>query len=352
MELSACIITKNERENLRKCLEALKPYPFELVVVDTGSTDGTKEMAQAFTDAVYDFAWCDDFAKAKNYAVSKASFDTVLVLDSDEYVTEIDLARLEGQIRQHRGEIGRITRKNYMYEGTEVRSGIEQINRLFDRRLFYYEGRIHEQLVRMDGGADFATYQASVQADHSGYLLSPEEKKEKAQRNIGLLMQMLSDSGEEPYLLYQLGKSYYMAGQYEEAAANFGRALEYDLDERLEYVIDMVETYGYALVNSGQAQTALGFEGLTDAFGGSSDFWFLMGFIYMNNEMYAEAVNAYEQAVRLKNARMTGADGFLAYYNAGVICECLKQTQRAVAYYKKAGDYAPARARLAVIGGK
>ena len=349
MELSVCIITKNERENLKKCLKALKSYPFEVVVVDTGSTDGTKEMAQRFTDAVHDFAWCNDFAKAKNYAVAKASFDMVLVLDSDEYVTEIDLARLEEQLRQHRGEVGRITRKNYMYEGTEVRSGIEQINRLFDRRLFHYKGRIHEQLVGIDEGADMTTYQAAIQADHSGYLLSPEEKKRKAQRNIGLLEQMLSDEGEEPYLLYQLGKSYYMAGQYEKAAANFGRALEYDLDERLEYVIDMVETYGYALVNSGQAQTALGFEGLIDAFGNGSDFWFLMGFIYMNNEMYAEAVNAYEQAVRLKNARMMGADSWLAYYNAGVICECLEQMQRAAAYYRKAGGYAPARARLAVI---
>ena len=68
MELSVCIITKNERENLKKCLKALKSYPFEVVVVDTGSTDGTKEMAQRFTDAVHDFAWCNDFAKAKNYA--------------------------------------------------------------------------------------------------------------------------------------------------------------------------------------------------------------------------------------------------------------------------------------------
>ena len=353
MELSVCIITKNERENLKRCLEALKFCPFEVVVVDTGSVDGTQEMAGNYTDAVYEFAWCDDFAMAKNFAVSKASNDMVLVLDSDEYVTVLDPAQLEMQIARHPMQVGRIIRKNYMYEGPEIRSSTEAINRLFDRRYYCYKGRIHEQLVHADSGdGKVVTYQTGIQIDHTGYLLSVDEKREKAQRNIRLLEQMLADEGEDPYLLYQMGKSCYMAGQYQEAASHFGRALEFELDERLEYVIDMVQTYGYALVNSGQAQTALGFEGLTDAFGDSSDFWFLMGFIYMNNEQFAEAVDSYEQAIRLHNARMSGADGWLAYYNAGVICECLGQTKEAAGYYEKAGDYAPAQARLAEMAGK
>lgn len=352
MKLSVCIITKNERKNLKKCLEALKPYPFELVVVDTGSTDGTYELARQFTDALYSFAWCDDFARAKNYAVSKASHDLVLVLDSDECVTALDVSRLKEQCRLHPDAVGRILRRNFMYCGEEIRSGVEYLNRLFDRRRFRYEGRVHEQLVRIDGGgADIETYVTGIEADHSGYLLRPEEKQKKAERNLSLLKRMLEDEGEEPYLLYQLGKSCYMAERYGEAAAYFGRALSYDLNERLEYVVDMVETYGYALVNSGQAKEALGLEGLLGTYGDSSDFWFLMGFVYMNNELFSEAVNAYEQAVRLGNARMTGADSFLAYYNAGVICECLGQTE-AADYYEKAGDYAPARARLAEIAGK
>lgn len=353
MKFSVCIITKNECMNLRKCLEALKPYPVEVVVVDTGSSDGTMEMARAYTSAVYEFAWCDDFAKAKNYAVSKAACDMVLFIDSDEYVTAVDMSDLEKQVRLHPRQVGRIARKNFMYEGTEIRWSMEWINRLFDRRYYRYKGCIHEQLVRADTGeADIATYRTGIQIDHSGYLLSAEEKQKKAQRNIRLLKKMLTDGGEEPYLLYQLGKSYYMAGQYRESADYFGKALAYDLNERLEYVIDMVQSYGYALVNSGQAKAALGFEGLIDAFGDSSDFWFVMGFIYMNNELFSKAVDAYERAVRLKNARMSGADGWLAYYNAGVIFECLGQTKEAAAYYTKAGDYEPAQIRLAEIAGK
>lgn len=353
MKLSVCIITKNECNNLRKCLKALQNYGFELVVVDTGSSDDTVRMVRDYTNALYQFEWCDDFSKAKNYAVSRASNDIVLVLDSDEYVTDLDLPELEKQILGHPKQVGRILRRNYVYQGDEIRTTIEHINRLFDRRYYHYEGCIHEQLVSLEGistdvGA-ITTYQASICVDHSGYLLNKADKRKKAIRNMALLRQMLADQGDDPYLLYQMGKSCYMAEQNGEACRYFGRALEFDLDEKLEYVIDMVETYGYALVNSGQAQVALGLEGLLDTFGKSSDFQFLMGVVYMNNELFQKAVESYEQAVRLGNARMTGADSYLAYYNAGVICECLGQLQTAEDYYKKAGDYAPAVQRRRIL---
>ena len=353
MNLSVCMITKDERENLKKCLEALKNYSLELVVVDTGSSDGTPDMVRDYTDALYHFDWCADFAKAKNFAVSKASNDMVLVLDSDEYVTHLDVEKLDEQIRRHPAQIGRIERKNYVYFGDEIRVNTEYINRLFDRRYYRYEGCIHEQLVASeeisgDSGA-IVTYQTGICVDHSGYLLNKEEKQKKASRNMALLQQMLEEKGEDPYLLYQMGKSCYMAEQYAEASCYFGKALTYDLDEKLEYVVDMVETYGYALINSGQAQTALGFEGLMDAFGMRSDFWFLMGLIYMNNELFAEAIHAYEQAVELCNARMEGADSFLAYYNAGVICECLGELETAKQYYQKAEKYEPALQRYRIL---
>ncbi len=95
--LSVCIITKNEEKNIGRCLEALSGYGFELVVADTGSADKTREIAGEFTDKVYDFAWQDDFAAAKNFAVSKAAHDLVLVVDSDEFLdplSESDLQRL------------------------------------------------------------------------------------------------------------------------------------------------------------------------------------------------------------------------------------------------------------------
>lgn len=102
MIISICLICKNEEENIEKCLVSLKNTGLELIVVDTGSTDQTKEIAEKYTHNIYDFTWCNDFAAAKNYAISKASHDMVMVIDSDEYLDQIDIPALEQLIRKIR----------------------------------------------------------------------------------------------------------------------------------------------------------------------------------------------------------------------------------------------------------
>lgn len=345
MNLSVCIITKNEKENLRKCLQRLKGYGFELVVVDTGSVDGTVSMVSEYTESIYEFPWCDDFAKAKNFAVSKAANDLVFVLDSDEFIERIDVPKLENLIMEYPGYVGRILRKNFICHQQEQLEAKEYINRIFDRRQYHYEGKIHEQLVANDNGP-CRTYKAPVEVEHCGYLLTEEEKKKKSKRNICLLEEVLKEQGDDPYLLYQLGKAFYMMGEYESAREHFSRALYFELEPELEYVIDMVHCYGYVLLKCGRAQEALGYVGLEEAFGNNSDFQFLMGFIYMNNEMYPEAVDAFQKAVALHRSSVTGMDSYLANYNIGVIYECLSQMGRAVDYYWKCGSYIPAVRRL------
>lgn len=82
--LSLCMIVKNERENLPRCLASAQPYVNEIVVVDTGSEDETPEIAKQFRAKLEYFEWCNDFAAARNYALSKVTGDWVLVLDADE----------------------------------------------------------------------------------------------------------------------------------------------------------------------------------------------------------------------------------------------------------------------------
>ena len=118
-KLSVCIIVKNEEENLKKCLLALLAFPFEIVVVDTGSADRTVEVAKRYTEQVYDFAWCDDFAAAKNFAIQKASNDLVLVLDSDEYIEPMSEKELNAFLcltAKNPGKVGRIKRRNFFSE--------------------------------------------------------------------------------------------------------------------------------------------------------------------------------------------------------------------------------------------
>lgn len=94
LPVSVCMIAKNEEQYIEQCLKKLLRYNMEIVVVDTGSTDRTREIAAKYTNHLYDFAWCDDFSAARNFAVSKASNNWILILDCDEYVQELDVAKL------------------------------------------------------------------------------------------------------------------------------------------------------------------------------------------------------------------------------------------------------------------
>ena len=360
MNLSICIIVKNEEKNIERCLRCLQGYGFEIIVVDTGSVDSTREIARQYASGVYDFEWCNDFAAAKNFAITKATNEFVMVIDSDEYLESIDLTRLQQLIKKCPEKVGRIQRRNVFTRSNQKQENVEWINRIFSKEKFHYEGRIHEQVTAPDGQV-YETYQAPVVILHSGYDLTEEERKAKAERNSTLLLQELerlkgesdtySRSAEQiPYIIYQLGKSYYMAGDYAKACAYFSEGLSFDLEPKLEYVIDMVETYGYALINSGQAETALFFENIYAEFGDCADFKFLMGLIYMNNEMFDEAVGEFLKATEYKECRNTGANSYLAYYNAGVIFECCGMIDEAKEFYRKSGTYAPALERLKALG--
>lgn len=85
---SLCMIVKNEEENLGRCLSCLKNLMDEIIIVDTGSTDKTKEIAGKFDAKIYDFEWIDDFAAARNYAFSKATCDYIYSADADEVIDE------------------------------------------------------------------------------------------------------------------------------------------------------------------------------------------------------------------------------------------------------------------------
>lgn len=396
MNLSVCIIAKNEEKNIRRCLESLKSYNFEIVVVDTGSTDDTEKIAQQYTDRVYHFQWKNNFSSARNFAISKSTKTYVMSIDCDECIDYIDVKKLQNLLAESKKQVGRIKIRNHLTKSGTGQENTEWINRIFSKELFHYEGCIHEQVTAMNG-EEYETYQAPVVILHTGYDLPENERKQKAERNINLLQQELQrlliaflqkqdayvnvmddvglknddennkrcvqrifsmiEAGNDlavklqheeqlPYILYQLGKGYYMAGDYREACTYFSCALSFDLNPKLEYVIDMVETYGYAMLNSDQADNALFFENIYEEFGNTADFQFLMGLIYMNNARFEDAVSEFLKATKHSASRNVGANSYMAFYNIGVIYECLGRADEAKRYYEMCGEYGPAEERL------
>ena len=88
--ISLCMITRDEEQFLARCLGSVQTMVDEIIVVDTGSVDRTKEIAMSFGAQVYDFKWRDDFASARNYAISKAAGSRLFSLDADEVISGCD----------------------------------------------------------------------------------------------------------------------------------------------------------------------------------------------------------------------------------------------------------------------
>ncbi|MEW6003159.1 MAG: glycosyltransferase, partial [Nitrospirota bacterium] len=104
VSISLCMIVKNEEQNIARALSSVKPVVDEMIVVDTGSTDRTKDIAKAFGAKVYDFAWTDSFSDARNFSLSKASGKWILVLDADEVISAFDHEKLRELIKGSRGQ--------------------------------------------------------------------------------------------------------------------------------------------------------------------------------------------------------------------------------------------------------
>ena len=93
VKVSLCMIVKNEEKVLGRCLSCLADLMDEIIIVDTGSTDGTKNIAAEYTDKIYDFRWIDDFSAARNFAFSKATGDYIYSADADEILDEVNKER-------------------------------------------------------------------------------------------------------------------------------------------------------------------------------------------------------------------------------------------------------------------
>ncbi|AFM39682.1 glycosyl transferase [Desulfosporosinus acidiphilus SJ4] len=88
--ISLCMIVRNEEQTIARCLDSVKGIPDEIIIVDTGSTDQTKEIVRRYTDEVADFTWIDNFAAARNFAFSQATKDYILWLDADDILADTD----------------------------------------------------------------------------------------------------------------------------------------------------------------------------------------------------------------------------------------------------------------------
>lgn len=152
VEISLCMIVKNEEKVLARCLDSIVDLMDEIVIVDTGSTDATKEIAARYTDKIYDFAWIQDFSAARNFAFSKATKDYIYTADADEVLDVENHSRFADLKQVLLPEIEMVQMKygNQLSHGTAYNFDEEYRPKLFKRlREWTWIEPVHEQ-VRLD----------------------------------------------------------------------------------------------------------------------------------------------------------------------------------------------------------
>lgn len=221
----------------------------------------------------------------------------------------------------------------------------DQVERFFHRDLYHYEAIIHEQVCALDGHS-YTRIELPLTVEHCGYNGTMEEIAQKVDRNNTLLLKMLKENPDDPYLYFQLGQSYNMLHDDEKACYYYGKGLAYDVDPRAEYVQMMVIGYGYNLLHLERYEDALQFQNIYEEFSFTADFVCLMGLIYLRNGLVMQAMKEFLKATTFDHANVTGANSFIPTFNMGCINEVLGDIKTAVTLYRKCGDFKPALDRL------
>ncbi len=252
--LALCMIVKNEEEMLGGCLESVKDWVDEMIVVDTGSTDNTKQIALDHGAKVFDFEWINDFAAARNFSKAQTQCDYVLALDADERFNGVDGPLLREQINAQDSKVCfiRLSEADSITDTVEealTRSEQKGDFTFLPRILKNVEGndwvgRVHEGPLDTLG-AKFI----EVSFVHLGADLSYRASKEKSLRNLLLLEEVYRENPNQFPLFYS-----YLALERHAVGDNQGflEALEMGWNKHLEHI---EQTEGKVAINSGYLNT-------------------------------------------------------------------------------------------------
>jgi Tfp pilus assembly protein PilF len=224
--LTVCLIAKNEEQFIARCLASVKTAASQIIVVDTGSSDRTVEIAKANGAEVHCFDWCDDFSAARNAALERARGDWVLILDADEELPADQHARLQADLANNRAVALRLPLVN---------AGLDD-GRSFVPRLFrnvpgaFFRGRIHEQIFAsllphcQSWGMTLGL--GTAQLVHHGYTPEMVRDRNKNERNLRLLNRAIEESPNDPNLVMNLGLELARAGDVAAGLARYREAFQ------------------------------------------------------------------------------------------------------------------------------
>ncbi|WP_407311332.1 glycosyltransferase [Desulfosporosinus sp. SB140] len=336
--ISLTMIVKDEQAHLAACLDRVQDQVDEIIIVDTGSSDDTLEIAQRYTPHVFSYQWNGDFSAARNYAISKASCAWIFYLDADEILLS-ETGNLKEIIQQHEGsEAFLLPLENPTVDASSY------VNRFFVLRLFKnkesyrFFGIIHEQVSVQDAGSA-----QIVQGPILRHRIPPISlRNKKRARNLNLLKRALIQDPQNPFLHYYLGLEWLMLSKPEKSLPYLRTAYEMLTDENLLIKAPALRSLVICLKNLGKLEEALIL--CLDAdlkYPEFTDIYFLGGTLLAEKGEFTLAIKWLKQAIECGEppaiySHMLGTESFLSHYYLGYCCDMLGDVETARRHYETA----------------
>lgn len=340
LPVSVCMIAKNEEKYIEQCLKRLMKYNMEIIVADTGSTDRTKEIAAKYTDNLYDFEWCDDFSAARNFVVSKASNNWILILDCDEHVEELDVAKLRACMQKYARNVGVAEIMNvYNMDEKEIIQ-IDEVPRFFNRNFYEYRFRIHEQIIPKKAVSydevTLETFHLPIKVKHYGYNIPKEEMRKKQQRNLELLLNSIGENKEmDDYVYFQIGQSYNVLGDYGKAIEAYDMCLEVNRVPEKKFLTNCLESYADCLIRMEKADYAYRLLDMNREYLRTTMLKYLFGKAAHICKDYQTAAGFLTGITDAADFEQLGEDVYEAYTRIFAIYQETQETEKAELYRKK-----------------
>jgi tetratricopeptide (TPR) repeat protein len=357
--ISACMMVKNEEELLPGCLDSIRDWVDEIIVVDTGSTDRTIEIAESYGAKIFNQPWEGNFSKHRNYSTSLASCDWIFIIDADERFDAKDVPLLKQTIDS--GDF-QVVSVNVFNKYGSVEHKITSVNstRFFRRDLnLQYEGIVHNSL-KVPEGTRIA--RAPFAMEHLGYDLSPEKMKAKLERTHTLLLKQIEEDPGYAFAWFNLAQLYrgrviedqdLYGPKVIEAAQRVIALAPPDEPERDHFYVMAHDQIAWMKYLTGQFDEA---EVLTRrALELKEDYLdplMLLGHILAAQKKLPEALEAYEkylEAQKNYNANFE-IDAYIlyhpesqatAYSGMGCVYELMDDREMAKEHYRQALDFSP-----------
>ena len=222
--LSLCMITKNEEKNIKACLDSMVNIADEIIIVDTGSTDRTIEIAKSYGAKVFSYKWNDDFSEARNISLEKATKDWIIVLDGDEVLPKEDGKKLKNIINATSMEALYLRLENIVDNKS---LGDAVVLRVFrNNKLYRFRNKMHEQVIfsiEENGGKD-KIQATNLKILHYGYDPKIYNMVDKQKRNLKIL-ESYPEEDRDGYFYYSIGNEYSRANDINKSLEMYYKGL-------------------------------------------------------------------------------------------------------------------------------